>query len=692
MDSVSPGTPSAPTPPRARQDPRVTEVHGDRLVDEYHWLRRKEDAEVHAYLEAENAYSDAVMKPTEAFQHALYAEMLGRIKEDDETVPYRRGGHFYYARTEKGKQYPIYCRKAGSLSAPEEVTLDLNALADGLPFLALGMYSVSDDGHLLAYTLDTTGFREYTLHVKDLRTGVLLLDRIERVSSVAWAADSATLFHVTDDDSKRAHRLWRHRLGERDDALLWQEDDQLFRLGVWRSRSRALVLCASRSFTTTEHRFIPADRVDAEWRTILPREKEHEYEVDHGLGPDGGRFYIRTNAGGRRNFRLVYAPERDPGVESWTELIPHREDVMLEDVDVFASHYVVLEREEGLNRLRVVSLADGTSRHVQFPEPAYDIEAEANPEFDAPAYRFAYQSFITPPTIYEYEMSTAQLNLLKRQEVLGNYDSTRYRVERIHAAASDGTRVPISLVCRKDTPRDGSSPLLLNGYGAYGIVASPAFSSNRLSLLDRGVAFAIAHVRGGGDMGKRWHDAGRMLQKKHTFTDFIACADHLIAEGYTASPRLVIEGGSAGGLLVGAVLNMRPELCHAAILRVPFVDVINTMLDTSLPLTVGEFEEWGNPAIRAHYEYMKSYCPYTNLGPRRYPTILVRTALNDSQVMYWEPAKWVARMRDRKADDHLLLFKINMAAGHGGASGRYDFLREIALDHAFTLTTLGRAS
>ena len=692
MDSVSLGTPSAPTPPRARKDPRVTEVHGDRLVDEYHWLRRKEDAEVLAYLEAENAYSDAVMKPTEAFQQALYAEMLGRIKEDDETVPYRRGGHFYYARTEKGKQYPIYCRKAGGLSAPEEVTLDLNALSVGLPFLALGMYSVSDDGQLLAYTLDTTGFREYTLHVKDLRTGALLPDRIERVSSVAWAADSATLFHVTEDDAKRAYRLWRHRLGDRDDVLLWQEDDELFRLGVWRSRSRALVLCASRSFTTTEHRFIPAHRVDAEWRTILSREKEHEYEVDHGLGPDGGRFYIRTNAGGRRNFRLVWAPEGEPGSESWTELIPHREDVTLEDVDVFASHYVVLEREEGLNRLRVVSLADGTSRHVQFPEPAYDIEAEANPEFDASGYRFAYQSFITPPTIYEYEMGTARLNLLKRQEVLGNYDSTRYRVERIHATASDGTRVPISLVCRKDTPRDGSSPLLLNGYGAYGIVASPAFSSNRLSLLDRGVAFAIAHVRGGGDMGKRWHDAGRMLQKKHTFTDFIACAEHLIGQGYTASPRLVIEGGSAGGLLIGAVLNMRPELCHAALLRVPFVDVINTMLDESLPLTVGEFEEWGNPKIREHYEYMRSYCPYTNLGPRHYPIILARTALNDSQVMYWEPAKWVARMRDLKADDHPLLFKINMAAGHGGASGRYDFLREIALDHAFTLTTLGRAS
>jgi oligopeptidase B len=688
MDRVTAGTPTDPRPPRARKDPRETLIHGDRLVDEYHWLRRKEDAEVHAYLEAENAYADAVMKPTLAFQERLYAEMLGRIKEDDDTVPYRRGGYFYYARTEKGKQYPIYCRKRGSLSAPEEVTLDLNALAAGLPFMALGMYTVSDDEHLLAYTTDTTGFREYTLYVKDLRTGALLDDRVTRVSSVAWAADSATLFLVTEDDAKRAYRLWKHRLGERDDTLLWEEEDEMFRLGVWRSRSRALILAGSRSFTTTEHRYLPADRVDAAWRTIAAREKDHEYEVDHGAG----RFYIRTNAGGRRNFRLVSAPDDDPAMASWTELIPHREDVMLEDVDVFADHYVVLEREEGLNRLRVVTLADGVSRHVQFPEPAYDIEPEANAEFRSGKYRFAYQSFITPLTVYDYDVATGRLELLKRHEVLGQYDANRYRVERLHAPAADGTRIPISLVCRKDTPRDGSSPLLLSGYGAYGIVASPVFSSNRLSLLDRGVAFAIAHVRGGGDMGKRWHDDGRMRKKKNTFTDFVACAEHLIAQGYTASPRLVIEGGSAGGLLMGAVLNMRPDLFHAAILRVPFVDLINTMLDESLPLTVGEFEEWGNPKIREDYEYMKSYCPYTNVGPRRYPTIFVRTALNDSQVMYWEPAKWVARMRDRKIDDRLLLFKINMAAGHGGASGRYDFLREIALDHTFTLTALGRAS
>jgi oligopeptidase B len=679
-------------PPVARKDPRVEIVHGDRREDDYFWLRRKEDPEVTAYLEAENAYTDAVMKPTEDFQARLYDEMLARIKEDDTSVPYRRGGHFYYVRTETGKQYPIYCRKTGSLEAPEEIALDLNALAAGHPFLALGLFTVSDDGHLLAYSLDTTGFREYTLYVKDLRSGALLGDRIERVSSAAWAADSATLYHVTEDDAKRAYRLWRHRLGDPDDTLLWEEPDELFRLGVWRSRSQTLLFCASRSFTTTEYRYASAHDPEPQWRMLLAREHDHEYEVDHGAG----LFYIRTNAGGRRNFRLVTAPEADPRPERWREIVPHREDVMLEEVDVFAGHYIVLERAGGLNRLRVERFDDGIARYVEFPEPAYDVEAEVNPEFDAPAYRFHYQSFITPPTVYDYEVAGGTLHVLKRQEVLGDYDATRYRVERLHADAPDGARVPISYVSRKDSPRDGSSPLMLVGYGAYGIVASPVFSSNRLSLLDRGVSFAIAHVRGGGDMGKRWHDEGRMLKKRNTFTDFIACGEFLVTAGLTRPDRLLIEGGSAGGLLIGAVLNMRPELFRGALLRVPFVDLINTMLDESLPLTVGEFEEWGNPKIREHYEYMKTYCPYTNLAPSPFPALLVRTALNDSQVMYWEPAKWVARLRaldiPRDPVRNPLLFKINMAAGHGGASGRYDFLREIAFDYAWSLAVVGRAA
>ena len=680
-----------PRPPTAARTPHAEVLHGERCQDDYFWLRQKDDPEVVAYLQAENAYATAMLKPTEPFQEALYAEMLARIKEDDQSVPYRQGRHFYYSRTERGKQYPIYCRRAGSLEAPEEVTLDLNVLAEGHPFLSLGVFTANDEGHLLAYSLDYTGFREYTLFVKNLRTGALLPDRVDRVSSAAWAADGATIFYVTEDHAKRPYRLVRHRLGSAggDDALLYEETDELFRLGVWRSRSRAFVLAASRSFTSAEARFLPAADPTGTWRVLAPREKDHEYDVDHG----GGFFYIRTSGGGRRNFRLVRAPVSDPRPERWEELIPHRETVMLEDVDVFADYYVAHEREEGLIGLRVTDLREGASHHVQFPEPTYEVSPEANAEFEAAAYRLRYESLITPPSVYDYDVAARRLRLLKRAEVLGGYDPARFRSERLHATAPDGTRIPISFVARADTPRDGSNPLDLVGYGAYGISYPVAFSSNRLSLLERGVSVAIAHIRGGGELGKRWHDRGRMLTKINTFTDFIAAAEFLIAEGYTAPNRLTIEGGSAGGLLMGAVLNMRPELFRAAVLRVPFVDVINTMLDEALPLTVGEFEEWGNPKIREHYEYMKRYCPYTNAGGRRYPAMLVRTSLNDSQVMYWEPAKYVAKLRATAiVDGGPLIFRINMDAGHGGASGRYDALRESAFDYAFILTQLNRAT
>ena len=679
-----------PLPPVARKVPTVDVVHGEVRQDDYFWLRQKDDPEVVAHLEAENAYTDAVVKPTAPFQEALYREMLARIKEDDQTVPYRRGRHFYYSRTETGKQYPIQCRRAERLDAPEEVTLDLNVLAEGHPFLSLGVYAVSDDGDLLAYSLDFTGFRDYTLFVKDLRTGALLSDRIDRVGAVAWSGDPATFFYVTEDDAKRPYRLWRHRLGAATDDLVDEERDELFRLHVWRARSRRWLFAASGSFTATEVRCLPAASPGGAWRLLLPREPDHEYHVEHGLGPDGDVFYIRTNGGGRRNFRLVATPVDDPRPARWVELIPHRDDVMLEDVDVFAGHYVVHERENGLIRLRVTDLASGASHHVAFPEPTYEVDAEMNAEFLTSRYRLRYQSLVTPPSVFDYDVVARELSLLKRTEVLGGYDPARYRSERVFATAADGVRVPISLVTRTDRP-PGPGPLALAGYGAYGIPYPVNFSSTRLSLLDRGLTVAIAHVRGGGELGKPWHDAGRMLAKRNTFTDFVACAEFLVRAGYTAPDRLVIEGGSAGGLLVGAVLNMRPELFHAAVLRVPFVDVINTMLDTSLPLTVGEFEEWGNPKIRAHYEYMKTYCPYTNVAPQRYPAILVRTALHDSQVMYWEPAKWVAKLRATRTGDGALLFKINMAAGHGGSSGRYDALRELAFDYAFILTTLGRA-
>src|SRR5574341_31666 len=678
-------------PPIAKKVPRVDVVHGDRRQDDYFWLRQKDDPEVLAYLRAENAYADEALEPTRTFQQALYGEMLGRIKEDDSTVPFRRGSHFYYSRTEKGKQYPIYCRKYLSLEAPEEVTLDLNRLAEGHAFVSLGASAVSDDGRLLAYTVDFTGFREYTLHVKDLATGELLAERIEKVAAVAWSADPATLFYVAEDPAKRPYRLWRHRLGAAADDLVYEEPDELFRVHVERSRSLAYVFAVSGSHTATEVRSLPAATPGAAWALVAPREKDHEYDVDHGVGPGRGLFYIRTNGGGRRNFRLVVAPADDPRPSRWRELIAHREAVMLEGVEVFADHYVVHEREDGLVRLRVTALATGAAHHIGFPEPAYEVTPEGNAEFAAERYRVRYQSLITPPSVLDYDVTTRERTLLKRTEVLGGYDPTRYRSERVHATAPDGTRIPVSLVCAKDAPRDGTSPLLLTGYGAYGLPYPVTFSSNRMSLLDRGVTVALAHVRGGGEGGKRWHDAGRMLAKRTTFADFIAAAEFLVANGYTSADRLVIEGGSAGGLLIGAVLNARPDLCAAAVLRVPFVDVINTMLDPSLPLTVGEFEEWGDPRIREQYEAMKAYCPYSNLTAQPYPAILVRTSLNDSQVMYWEPAKYVARLRALKTDRNPLLFKIDLDAGHGGPSGRYDALREVALDYAFVLARLGRA-
>jgi oligopeptidase B len=674
-----------PQPPVAQRVPKITELHGDRLVDDYHWLREKDNPEVTAYLHAENGYTDAVLKDTQDFQQALYAEMLARIKEDDVSVPYRRGRHFYYSRTETGKQYPIYCRKTERLDAPEQVVLDLNALAAGHPFFSLGAYTVSDDGRWLAYTTDVTGFREYTLAVKDLDADALLDVRVEKVSSVAWPADPTILFYATEDDAKRPYRVWRHRLRSDARDMIYEEDDALFRAGVGRSRSLAWLFIASRSFQSSEWHCLPAASVDGQWRLIHPREKEHEYDVEHR----GDRFWIRTNGSGRRNFRLVTAPVEDPSAERWTEEIAHREEVMLEDLDLFAHHAVLHEREDGLIRLRVLDLATGGSHHVAFPEPTYEVSGDANAEFDVRTYRFRYQSLVTPASVYDYTMDTRELTLLKQTPVLGGYDPARYRSERRYAIAADGTRVPISLVHRADAPPDATRPMLLTGYGAYGLPYPVTFSSNRLSLLDRGVSFAIAHIRGGGEGGKRWHDAGRLKNKPNTFGDFIAVADHLVASHYTAHEGLVIEGGSAGGLLIGAVLNQRPDLATAAVLRVPFVDVINTMLDESLPLTVGEFEEWGNPKERDYYEVMKSYCPYTNLGPRPYSRLLVKTSLNDSQVMYWEPAKYVAKMRF-VAPASSVIFKINMAAGHGGASGRYDYLREIAFDYAFILTRLGR--
>jgi len=688
MNTPSPALTPAPTPPVAKKLSRTDTRHGDVRVDDYGWLREKGSPDVVAYLEAENAYTAAVLAPTVGLQETLYAEMKARIQETDLSVPYRFGEFFYYSRTEEGKQYSIRCRKRGSLDAPEEVTLDLNALAEGHPYLGLGAYAVSDDGNLLAYSTDITGFRQYTLFVKDLRTGELLPDRVEKTVSVVWAADNATLLYTVEDDAKRAYRLYRHRLGEAEDALVYEETDALFHVSAARARSRAFLFLTSESSKTTEVRCLPAARPDGDWTLLHARETDHRCYADHWPG----RFFFRTDKNAK-NFRIVSAPLDAP--TDWTEFVAHDPDVTREDMDFFAGHAVLSEREGGLEQLRVLDMAqypdDSGARLISFPEPAYAVSLDTNLEFDTDTVRYRYQSFVTPSSVYDYGMGDRAQTLLKRAPVLGGFDPADYVSVRLEARAPDGTLVPISLVSRRGTPGGVDTPLLLHGYGSYGLSYPVSFSSSRLSLLDRGMTVAVAHVRGGGEMGEDWREAGKLKAKRTTFTDFVACAEHLIAQGYTSPSHLAIEGGSAGGLLMGAVLNLRPDLCRAAIAHVPFVDVLNTMLDDTLPLTVGEYLEWGNPNVAADYATMRTYCPYTNLRGDDYPALLVRASLNDSQVMYWEAAKYVAKMRALKTGDRALLLHTNMGAGHGGASGRYDALRETALDYAFLLTQLGMA-
>ena len=673
-------TESIVSPPVALKKPMQDTMHGNTRQDNYFWLREKENPEVIAYLEAENAYADHIMGGTKAFQNSLYDEMLARIKETDLSVPYLDRGYYYYHRTEEGKQYEIYCRKKGSLESAEEVTLDLNILAEGKDYMSIGPYTVSDDNRLLAYATDDTGFREYTLNIKDLHTGELLPDAIEKVGAVVWAADNRTIFYTTEDKTKRQYRLYRHTLGQPNDTLIYEEEDELFYVFARRTRSGEYIFLATGSHTTTEVRYLRADQPGGEWQILAGRIQDQEYDVDHR----GDAFYLRINDTGR-NFRLVRAVIDHPVPENWQEIVPHRDDVMLEDVDVFADHYVLYERRNGLPEIQIVGFDNKESHTLPFSESVYEVFASVNRSWATRKLRYNYQSLITPGSVLEYDLDTRTSTLLKQTEVLGGYDTSAYTSERLSATGRDGVSVPISLVYKNGFEKNGRSPLLLIGYGSYGWPSPVTFSSLRLSLLDRGVAIGIAHIRGGGEMGKAWHDQGRMMKKMNTFTDFIDCAEYLIDQQYTAPQRLIIEGGSAGGLLMGAVTNMRPDLFKSVVSHVPFVDVLNTMLDASLPLTVGEYEEWGNPNIEKDYMYMRQYCPYTNLQAMKYPTILVKTSLNDSQVMYWEPAKYVAKLRTLKQDDHPLLLVTNMGAGHGGASGRYDHLREIALDYAFML-------
>lgn len=672
-------------PPVAERKPVRTVLHGDERIDDYAWMREKGTAPVTEYLEAENAYADTTLAPLKPLQQRLYGEMLGRIKEDDETFPYRQGGWHYFSRTQAGKQYATHYRRASD-ETPEQLLLDLNAMAEGHSYMGLGAFQPSPDGRFLAYSTDTTGFRVYTMRIKDLESGQHLAFEVAAAGAIAWADDNRTIFYTVDDAAKRPYRLYRRDLVTSAEALLYEEADEMFRIAVHRSRSGGYLFLTVSSHTTTEVRYLPAGAPSAPWRLIAAREHDHEYYADHR----GAHFYLLTNDTGR-NFRVARVSATSPDRANWEEVVAHRDAVMLEDLDLWANHMVLSERAEGLQRLRVIRLESGATHEVSFPEPVYTVATGPNRTWDTPVFRYAYQSPVTPPQVIDYNMDTREAVVRKQLEV-PDYDPSGYEAERIWIPARDGTSVPVSIVSKKGAPRDGAAPLLLQGYGSYGINYPLAFNSNRASLLDRGVRVAVAHIRGGGELGKPWHDAGRMHTKLNTFTDFIDVAEALIERRYTGRDGLIATGRSAGGLLMGTVMNMAPDLFHAIVAGVPFVDVINTMLDASLPLTVGEWEEWGNPNLEADYRYMKQYCPYTNIEVRDYPALYVKTALNDSQVMYWEPAKWVAKLRATGANVHPIIFRTDMGAGHGGASGRYDYLREVAEEYAFILWQAGKSS
>jgi oligopeptidase B len=681
MQSQSPVTP--PVAPKV--DHRETR-HGATVIDPYFWLREKSSPEVKTYLEAENAYTDAMTAELKPFADALYKEMLGHIKQTDLSVPTRRGEYFYYSRTEEGKQYPIQCRRKGSMEAPEEVLLDLNALGKDHKFVGLGGFQVSDDHNLLAYTMDFTGFRQYSLQVKDLRTGVTLPDTTERVTSMAWAADNKTLFLTTEDDvTKRSDKLFRHVLGTTKFELLHDEKDELYDIGVDKTRDKKYVILEIEAKDTSEMRYLSAARPQDNFALFLPREKKHRYYIDHREGI----FYIRTNQTGI-NFAVMTAPATNVARKNWKPFLAQRDDVRIDNIDLFKDFAVSVEKSQALTQLRVYNFKTSAWTPITFPEPVYAAFPGGTPEYESTTYRYSYQSLITPSSIFDYDTRSGKSTLLKQQEVLGGYDPKLYTSERLWATARDGVKVPISIVYKKGLVRDGKAPLFQYGYGSYGIGTPPTFSSQRLSLLDRGMSYAIAHIRGGDEMGEKWREDGMLMKKKNTFFDFIDCTEYLIKEKWTSADRVVIEGGSAGGLLMGAVVNLRPDLYRAVHSAVPFVDVMNTMMDATLPLTVGEYLEWGNPNEKAAYDYMKTYSPYDNLEKRAYPAILVTTSFNDSQVMYWEPAKYVARLRTVKTDSTPLLLKIKMdPAGHGGASGRYDRLKDQAFEYAWMLSQVG---
>ena len=677
---------TALTPPVAAVRPQRFDEHGNVRIDPYYWLKDRNNPEVIKYLEDENAYTKAVMAHTEALQERLYEELKGRVLQNDQSVPFREGNYFYYTRLVEGKNYPIYARKRGSLSAPEEIMIDANALAEGTPTFLIRAWDVSSAEDLLAFAVDTTGGRVSSIRFKNLRTGEMLPDVVPRaIGGIAWAEDNRTLFYTKPDSvTVRPYQVYRHRLGTlaATDQMVYEDKDETYYVGVFKTKSRTYIMIQSSQTMATEYSYIRADQPDAPFKVLIPRERGHEYSANHF----GDYFYILSNDHAK-NFRLMRTPVAKPGRDNWQEVIPHRADVLLEDFEFFRDYLVLTERKDGLVQLRVRPWSGTNEYYLDFGEPAYFAYVSTNREFDTPVLRYGYTSLTTPSSTYDYDMRTRQKTLLKRDQILGGFDPANYVTERLYTTARDGARVPVSLVHRKGIVRP--APLLLTGYGSYGSSSDPTFSSDRLSLLDRGFVFAIAHIRGGSEMGRAWYETGRQLQKKNTFTDFVDVADDLVRRGYASPDRLFARGASAGGLLMGAVVNMRPELFKGVIAGVPYVDVITTMMDSTIPLTTGEYDEWGNPHDSTFYRYMLSYSPYDNVARVTYPNLLITAGLYDTQVLYVEPAKWTAKLRAMKTGNNRLILRTNMEAGHGGASGRYKRWRDVAFEYAFLLDLAG---
>jgi oligopeptidase B len=681
---------AAPVPPSARKVPKVLKIHGYEIIDNYAWLRdrnQQKDPEIIKYLEAENAYTEAHMGRHQAFADSLYKEILSRIKQTDTSVPYRLGNYWYFTRTEEGKQYPVFLRsRSRDLSSPE-LLLDQNEMAKGYKYFSIGAFEVSDDGNLLAFSTDTTGYRQYTLHIKDLRTGKMLPDRIERVTSQEWSPDGKYIFYVQEDAvSKRSDKAWRHEVGTENNVLIFEEKDVLFNIGVGRSRDKKMYFIGSEAKTTSEARYLPADDPTGEWKVLTARREGHEYSADF----DQGEFYIVTNKDAE-NFKVVKAPLADPSEKNWKDFIAYNPAVKVENISFFKGYAIVSERENGLEYIRVIERhGERAPVRIATPEDNYTLGLTGNPEYETPYVRYRYSSMITPNSVYEYDLASRKSTLIKQDEIPSGYDKSKYETTRVWATARDGVKVPISVMMKKGTKLDGKAPMLLYAYGSYGISMTPNFSVARLSLVDRGMVFAMAHIRGGSELGEKWRQEGRMFKKMNTFNDFVDSAKWLIANKYTSSDRLVIQGGSAGGLLVGAVVNQAPQLFKAAIAQVPFVDVMNTMIDDTLPLTTEEWVEWGNPRDdKRAWDYMFAYSPYDNIKKQPYPNMLIEVSLYDSQVPYWEGAKFAAKVREFKTNDSVVLLKTNMGAGHGGSSGRYDRLKEVAFDYAYALTQVG---